>query len=153
MLPEPLLDQVIGSEPALARPAVNQRIIEALDVPDASQTRMHQNAGIEADDVPALMHEPAPPQVLDIAFELDSERPVVPGICQTAINVRTGKTNPRRLQSAVTFSMVTTRDFSTVLIDLLSRPGSRAVPGTMFILMTKLPRRREFEGAAMAVSD
>ena len=74
MLAEPLLDQVIRPEPALAGAAVNQRVIEALDVPRRlPNARMHQNAGIETDDVPALMHEPAPPQVLDVAFELDSQ--------------------------------------------------------------------------------
>ena len=89
LLPKPLLDQVIGSEPALAGAAVDQRVIEALDVPRRlPNAGMHQNAGIEADDVPALVHESAPPEILDIAFELDAERPVVPGICQTAIDIR-----------------------------------------------------------------
>ena len=75
MLAKPLLDEVVRSKAALARPAVNQRVIEALDMsrrlPNA---RMHQNAGIEPDDVPTLVHESAPPQLFDIAFELDSER-------------------------------------------------------------------------------
>ena len=32
-----------------------------------------------------------PPEVLDVVLELDAERPVVPGICQTAIDIRAGE--------------------------------------------------------------
>ena len=97
-LPEPLLDQVIRSKPALARATVNQRVIETLDVtrrlPNA---RMHEDTGIEPDDVAALVHESTPPEILDIAFELHAERPVVPGICQTAIDIRAWKNEPPAL--------------------------------------------------------
>ena len=58
LLPEPLLDQVIGAEPALAGAAVDQRIVEILDVTGRlPNARMHQDAGIEPDDVAPLVHE------------------------------------------------------------------------------------------------
>src|SRR5687767_7975016 len=43
------------------------------------------------------MHESAPPEVLDIAFELDAERPVVPGICQSAVDIRARENEPPAL--------------------------------------------------------
>src|SRR5215212_7404723 len=95
---------------------------------------MHENAGIEADDVPALMHEPAPPQVLDIAFELDSERSIVPGICQTAINVRAGEDESAALAERGNFVH---GDDARLLGGAhrfsFSRPGNREEPGNIII--------------------
>src|SRR5215213_1321650 len=135
MLAEPLLDEVVRTKAALARPAVNQRVIEALGMsrrlPNA---RMHQNAGIEPDDVPTLVDESAPPQLFDIAFELNSKRPVVPGVCQTTINVRARENEPAAL--AERGNLIHGDDAR--LLDgthrfALSRHGSHEEPGNTFI--------------------
>ena len=69
VLPEPLLDQVIGAEAALAGPAIDERVVETLDVtrrlPNA---RVHQDASVDPDDVAPPMDEGPPPEVLDVAF-------------------------------------------------------------------------------------
>ena len=89
---EPLLDQVIGPEAALAGFAIDQRIVEIDDVagclPDA---RVHQDAGVEADHVAPALDEGPPPELLDVVLELDAERAVVPGVGQSAVDIRAGK--------------------------------------------------------------
>src|SRR5215204_4841478 len=93
---------------------------------------MHQNTGIESNDVAALVHEPAPPQVLHISLELDSERPVVPCIRQTAVNVRAWKHEPATLAER---GHLLHGDDARLLGSAhrigLSRCGGRAAPGNM----------------------
>ena len=89
---EPLLDQMVGPESALAGLAVDQRIVEVDDVtrrlPDAW---VHQDPGIEADHVAPPVDEGPPPELLDVVLQLDAERAVIPGVGQTAVNIGSGK--------------------------------------------------------------
>src|SRR5690606_25088403 len=52
-------------------------------------TRVHQDAGVEADHVPALLDEVPPPKLLDVVAQLDAKRTEVPRVRQAAVDVRT----------------------------------------------------------------
>ena len=72
----------------LLRLALHQRVAERRDVarrdPDL---RMHQDAGVQANDVVALLDHGAPPGALDVVLELDAERPVVPHGVDAAVDL------------------------------------------------------------------
>ncbi len=82
------LGQVVGPEALFAVPAVDERVGERLDVaarlPDPG---VHEDGGVEADDVvPQLDHRP-PPGVLDVALQEDAEGPVIPGRPEAAVDL------------------------------------------------------------------
>ena len=107
--PKLLLDQVVGPEARLLQVLQSTSgIVEIDDVPGClPDPRVHQDAGVEPDHIPATLDERPPPELLDIVLQLDAERSVVPGIRQTRRRYRNpGKTKPRRLESATIFSMV-----------------------------------------------
>src|SRR5438552_17321800 len=82
------LVHLVGAEAVLALAAVDHRIGEVLDVaarlPDH---RVHQDRGIEAHHVVALLDEVAPPDALDVGFQPDAERAVVPARAGAAIDL------------------------------------------------------------------
>src|SRR3989449_2991913 len=80
---------VVRAEPVLAMLAVDQRIGESRDVPRRlPYLGVHQDGGIEALDVVALVNQRAPPALLDVLLELDAERPVVPHGPEAAVDLR-----------------------------------------------------------------
>src|SRR5205807_8537944 len=80
--------QLIDPEALPAVPAFHQWVDEVLDVtgrlPDP---RVHEDRGVEADDVLAKLHHRAPPRALHVVLELDAERPVVPGGARAAVDL------------------------------------------------------------------
>jgi hypothetical protein len=114
---------------------------------------MHQYAGIEPDNIPALVHKSAPPQVLDIAFELDAERPVIPGIRQTAVNIRPWKDEPPALAERGDFIHGDdARLLDGAHLFAFSGSGSRAAPGDMFSSRseTAMPSERRSQGVRVS---
>src|SRR5262249_1629069 len=79
---------VIRAEPPLALAAIDHRVREPLEVaarlPHAG---MHQHRGLEPEDVPAEGDRVAPPEVPDVALELDAERAIVPGGAEAAVDL------------------------------------------------------------------
>ena len=75
--------------PRLARTAVHHRIAKGILVstclPDRS---IHDNRAVHADHILAFANISAPPEIFEIAFELDSQRPVIPKAIQPSINFR-----------------------------------------------------------------
>src|SRR5438094_320472 len=70
--------EVVGTETLLAAPAVDERIGEAREMPGGFPHRgVHDEGRVDPDDVVATGHDRAPPRVLDVALQLDAERPVV----------------------------------------------------------------------------
>ncbi len=71
---------VVGPEPALAFLALDQRVGKVLHmargVPDPG---MHQDRGVQANDVVVHLGHFLPPHTLNIFFEFDAQRTVVPG--------------------------------------------------------------------------
>ena len=76
----------------MALPALDQGVGEALDVagglPDAG---VHEDGGVQADHVVALVDDGAPPGVLDVALELDAQGAVVPGGAEAAVDLGAGE--------------------------------------------------------------
>ena len=52
--------------------------------------RIHQDRRIDAAHVVAILHEHAPPELLDIILELDAQRAVVPGAGEAAVDLGAG---------------------------------------------------------------
>ena len=81
--------QLVEPVAAMAGGAFDQRIGERADVarrdPDLG---MHQDAGVQADDVVALLDHRPPPGPLDVVLELDAERAVVPHGVDAAVDLR-----------------------------------------------------------------
>ncbi len=70
---------LILSKSEFAGLALDEGIGEALDVTGSlPDSRVHQDRGIDTFHVLALVNHPAPPALLHISFELDSQRSVVP---------------------------------------------------------------------------
>jgi hypothetical protein len=114
---------------------------------------MHQYAGIEPDDIPTLVHESAPPQVLDIAFELDAERPVIPGIRQTAINIRAWEDEPPALtERGDLIHGDDARLLDGAHLFAFSGSGSRTAPGDMLSSRseTAMPGERRPQGVRVS---
>ena len=49
--------------------------------------RVHQDAGVDADDVVAQLHHLAPPRALDVVLQLNAEWPVVPHGVDAAVDL------------------------------------------------------------------
>ena len=83
------LGQVVGAEALVAVLAVDERVGEGRDVaarlPDL---RRHEDRGVETDDVAPELHHRTPPRVLDVALEQHTERAVVPGGPEPAVDLR-----------------------------------------------------------------
>ena len=86
-----VLDQLVGAETGLAGLAVHQRIVEAADVAAGNPYfAVHQDGRVQTDVVLALLNEFLPPGALDVVFEFNAQRAVVPRVGQTAVNFRAG---------------------------------------------------------------
>jgi hypothetical protein len=78
MRPWAVID-LVGAEASLALPAVDHGVGEVIDVAAGLPHRgVHQDRGVQAHHVGALLDEVAPPHVLDVVPELDAERAVIP---------------------------------------------------------------------------
>src|SRR5262249_53349441 len=83
------LGQLVGAEALLAVAAVDERIGERADVAARlPHLGRHEDGGVEADDVVAILHHRAPPGVLHVALQEDAERPVVPGRAESSGDLR-----------------------------------------------------------------
>ena len=80
--------QLVEAVAAVAGRALDERVAERPDVarrdPDLG---VHQDPGIEPDDVVALLDHRPPPGPLDVVLQLDPERPVVPDGVDAAVDL------------------------------------------------------------------
>ena len=89
---------LVGAKSFLAFPAIDERIGECGFVAGVLQDEtVHQNCGIEAFHVVALVNIGAPPGALDVVLELDAHRAVVPRALQTAVQLAALKEKPSSL--------------------------------------------------------
>ena len=93
-----LLAELVGAVALLAVLAVDHRVGEAADVagglPDA---RVHDDRGVEADDVLAPLDGVVPPGVADVALELRAHGAVVPEAVEAAVDLGGGEDEARAL--------------------------------------------------------
>jgi hypothetical protein len=80
-------EQLVGAVALLAHLAVDERVGEAGDVarglPDL---RVHDDGGLDADDVVAAAHHVVPPAVADVLLQLGAERAVVEEAVEPAVD-------------------------------------------------------------------
>ena len=81
--------QLVEPEPPMVGLALDQRVAERADVPGRHpHLRVHEDPGIEPDDVVALLDHRPPPGALDVVLELDAEGAVVPDRVDAAVDLR-----------------------------------------------------------------
>ena len=82
--------QLVEPEAPVVGLALDQRVAERADVPGRHpDLRVHEDPGVEPDDVVALLDHRPPPGALDVVLELDAERPVVPHGVDAAVDLAT----------------------------------------------------------------
>jgi hypothetical protein len=86
------LRSVVGAEPGLALQAVDERVVEAVDVARGPPDRgVHDDGAVEPDHVLAAVDHGAPPLVHHVPLELDPERAVVVGRLEPAVDLARGE--------------------------------------------------------------
>ena len=92
------LDEVVGAVTALAVLAVHLGVGKARGVtarfPDA---RVHEDGGVHAVGIVALLHEALPPCAFDVVLDLHTHGAVVPGVAHAAVDLAAGENDAARL--------------------------------------------------------
>ena len=87
-----VLDEVVGAVTGLAALAVHQGVGEASDVAACDPyVGVHQDRAVDAGVERIFLHEFLPPRALDVVFELDAERTVVPCVGEPAVDLAAGE--------------------------------------------------------------
>ncbi len=90
--------KIVFAESLLAVAAVDQGIGEGGEMTTGlPYPRCHQDRGIDADHVVAQLHHGAPPRVLDVALQQDTERPVVPRATEAPVDLAGREDEPAPL--------------------------------------------------------
>ena len=80
--------QLVEPEALVVGRALDQRVAERADVPGRHpDLGVHEDPGVEPDDVVALLDHRPPPGALDVVLELDPERAVVPDRVDAAVDL------------------------------------------------------------------
>ena len=81
--------QLVEAEAAMVRGALHERVAEAADMAGGHpHLRVHEDPGVQPDDVVALLDHAPPPGALDVVLQLDAEGPVVPDGVDAAVDLR-----------------------------------------------------------------
>ena len=84
-------DELVGPVPGLAALAVQQGVGEARHMAGGDPgLGVHEDGGVQAHVVGALLDKLLQPRLFYIVFELHAQRAVVPGIGQTAVDLAAG---------------------------------------------------------------
>lgn len=85
------LDEVVGAVTRFARFAVHQGVGKTADMTAClPRCRVHNYCAVKSDVVGIFNHEFLPPSLLDVVFELNAERAVVPRVGKTAVDFTSG---------------------------------------------------------------
>ena len=80
--------QLVEAVAAVARGALDQRVAERADVTGRHpHLGVHQDPGVEAHDVVAVLDHRPPPGALHVVLQLDAEGPVVPHGVDAAVDL------------------------------------------------------------------
>ena len=86
---------------------VHQRIGKSAEMTGSYPClRVHQDRTVNAYVVRALHDEFLPPCFFHVVFQFNTERAVIPGICQAAVNSEPGYTKPLDFATATILSIV-----------------------------------------------
>ena len=85
-------DELVGPVPGLAGLTVQQRIGEPGHMAGGDPgLGVHDDGGVQAHVVGALLDELLPPGFLHVILELHSQRTVIPGVGETAVDLAAGE--------------------------------------------------------------
>ena len=83
----PLFDELICAEAFLTFLAVHEGVREAAQMAGGDPgLRIHEDGGVQTHVVGVLLNEFLPPSLLDVVFQLHTQRAVVPGVGQAAVD-------------------------------------------------------------------
>ena len=86
-----ILDQLVGAMTAFAVPAIHQRVGESAHMAGSHpHLPVHQDGAVQPDIGGAFLNEFLPPCALDVVFQLHAQRAVIPGVGETAVDIRAG---------------------------------------------------------------
>ena len=84
-----ILNQLISAETLLTSLTIHQRIRESTEMTGSYPgLGIHQNCTVNAYVVRALLNEFLPPSTLYVVLQLNAKIAVIPGICQSAVDLR-----------------------------------------------------------------
>jgi len=85
-------EQLVGAEALLARLAIHKGIGESVHVTGGlPDLRMHDDRGLEADDIVAPLHHTGPPASADVVLQRGTEGAVIEEAVETAVDFGGGK--------------------------------------------------------------
>ena len=88
----PVLNDLVGAEALLALLTVHQGVGEAAHMAGGHpHLGVHQDGGVQAHVIGVLLDKLLPPGLLHIVFQLHTQRAVVPGVGQAAVDLRAGE--------------------------------------------------------------
>ena len=88
----PVLDDLVGAEALLALLTVHQGVREAAHMAGGHpHLGIHQDGGVQTHVIGVLLDKLLPPCLLHIVFQFHTQRTVVPGVGQAAIDLRAGE--------------------------------------------------------------
>ena len=88
----PVLNDLIGAEALLASLAVHERIGKSTHMAGGHPgLGIHQDGSVHTHVIGVLLDELLPPCLLDVVLQLHTQRAVVPGVGQAAIDLTAGK--------------------------------------------------------------
>ena len=86
-----VLDKIVGAVTGFALLAVHQRIGKSAQMSRGDPgLGVHKNCGVKTNVVLVLLHKLFKPSLLDVVFKRHTERTVIPGIGESAVNLRAG---------------------------------------------------------------
>ena len=86
---------MVRPETLVAVQALDERVVERFDVARRlPHLGRHEDGRVEPDDIVAELHHVAPPRVLNVSLELDTDRPVVPRRAQATVDLGRRKDQP-----------------------------------------------------------
>ena len=83
----PLLNELVSAEAFLTFLAVHEGVREAAQMAGSDPgLGVHEDGGVQTHVVGVLLDELLPPSLLDVVLQLHTQRAVVPGVGQAAVN-------------------------------------------------------------------
>ena len=80
---------LVRAKATIGQQAIDHRIAERFNVAGRFPNgRMNDDGGIDADDIFAFLGHPAPPGLLEVAFEFHAEGTVIPETVDAAVDLR-----------------------------------------------------------------
>ena len=136
----PVLNDLVGAETLLALFTIHQGVGEAAHMAGGHPNLgIHQDGGVQTHIIGILLDELLPPGLLYVVFQFHTQRAVVPGVGQAAIDLRSGEDKSTSLTQSDDLFHGLFAVFHVPNSFLFRLFGSRYLPSHLGALNTKRP--------------